>query len=479
MFYRRGSRRGFTLVELLVVIAIIAILIGLLLPAVQKVREAASRLKCQNNMKQVALAIHNYHDVYGAFPTYNGIGPITRGSTTQATNTKAVYGSWIVHILPYLEQQALYDSFTADVRQFSNTHGVVTAPGGALISPAGPAPGWTQVSPATPATPDPAWVQQSPAVPAQGSMQWVGTTNANGYTVYTWQFVQTAPAVPAVWRNVNTGATVSQNSQPTIPGTPAVWAGPGGQTASSPPTVPAVYAPPGPPTNGYISVWRPENRRVIVPNLICPTDPSVGSAPEAGPGLVYANATQSATSGPWSATNYLGNWNALTDGTQSLGYEAPPQGMIKITDGLSNTVLLAEGYEWCENRGRTAFLAWHIGAGVPVGGYHNFGLTYALSNNQLSVAGGAPVTVTCAKGLPNPGGNPDVTFMFQVQPMPRPFSACPSGRECCNSLTAQTGHTAMNVALCDGSVRSLSRSTDPNLWRLALMPRDGQVGNLD
>jgi prepilin-type N-terminal cleavage/methylation domain-containing protein/prepilin-type processing-associated H-X9-DG protein len=104
----RRSRSGFTLIELLVVIAIIAVLIGLLLPAVQKVRDAAARLRCQNNMKQIGLALHNYHDVNQKFPC--GLYNYRVNATTVADPNSLdnrLWKSWMAQILPFVEQDNL------------------------------------------------------------------------------------------------------------------------------------------------------------------------------------------------------------------------------------------------------------------------------------------------------------------------------------------------------------------------------------
>src|SRR5579883_1172586 len=101
------QRRGFTLIELLVVIAIIGILIALLLPAVQKVREAANSINCKNNLKQIALACLNYESTNGTFPA----GSVYK----QVGGTWNYYDTWTVTILPYLEQQTVFNLFDPTV----------------------------------------------------------------------------------------------------------------------------------------------------------------------------------------------------------------------------------------------------------------------------------------------------------------------------------------------------------------------------
>src|SRR5829696_3420124 len=109
-------RQGFTLVELLVVIAIIGVLVALLLPAVQSAREAARRMQCSNHQKQIGLALHNYHDVFGRFP-------YLRGGRNNPSNRGGDYHG-LVAMLPYYEQGARYDKVMADSPQnpYENTY---------------------------------------------------------------------------------------------------------------------------------------------------------------------------------------------------------------------------------------------------------------------------------------------------------------------------------------------------------------------
>ena len=400
------TRRGFTLIELLVVIAIIAVLIALLVPAVQNTREAANRVHCQNNLKQLGLAVHNFHQTRGVMPPYWNAHPV---------GSKSIMGSWFGHLMPYVEENGLHGRIMEDIAASGKNWGNTTIPG------------WGTYTPGTPGTwsPPRTWVIDDP-----GTWMWVEEQTFNGHTTWVWKLV----GQKGHWEPPDSVFT---------PGSGGGWDPPG----SGPQAV----------GNG---IFIPEARAAKFKVLICPSDPTPGLDANASVGYVYTKATA-----PWGSTNYLANFNAFGSGEPSAGYKSPAQAFRTITDGLSNTVLFAEGYAWCDRVGRIALNTWDTGSQTG----HCFGLTWALSNATVDLGDGVGKQVV---NFPNGMAN---TYMFQVRPRPVARPSCPPGESCCNNWVAQTPHSAMNVCLADGSVRSLRGGLSQETWTRVLLPRDGMA----
>lgn len=387
------QRRGFTLIELLVVIAILGLLMAILLPALQAVREAAYATQCKNNLKQIALAVHNFHDREQSMPTYFGWFP--PDSERRSIDGFRVRGSWFTHIMPYLELRSAYSAiFLAGNGNYGSTTATIVD---------------------SPATPDYApsrcqgWTQVSPAQPGQGHYEPQEVTTGSNSVHIGHDFGEVTTVTQQVW-------VWDVRPTPAVRRCTGGWSPQVGRPAQTHRET----------TLRGIDAIKNETYQI----LLCPSDPV------AQPSANFRN------NAPWALTNYQANFHPWTVGNwlkeSPKSMMAKPRTFGRITDGLSNTIMFAEGQRICD--------PWT----------HKMGHRFAhWSGYNPSSEMNLPMHTFGIDWYSRPN-----TYMFQRK----------TSEEKCNNWRVQALHGDwLQVAMCDGSVQRITstishlETTDPNI----------------
>lgn len=447
---RLKRRVGFTLVEMLVVIGIIVILMAITLPTVQRAREAARRAECKSNLKNLAEAIEGFHAARGTMPPYFGIypgNPDSHWPTNYLNDQTNVYGSWIVHILPYIDRENIYEQMRADVKSVGNNWGQNSFFRG-YKEYDGPTVGHGTFGPSTQTLTEEYKEEKSATFTIHHDDKW-------GEEVTGYELAQTGAATRWLGHTGQSGGYVAVPQKEKVL-EKAAWDEERTKTWVDKWTVVAAE---GTESNtvtmdfGSSGKWKaygdveeiksvgglPNFSGFALKELMCasdPTGPLYGGLSPKYSQAIFPGFRQDLRpvyefiqSNPWGTTNYIPNWNAFTDGTTYIKFKfkddngdlkeessfQPPfnsaVSKASILDGTSNTIMLGEGYSVCDRVPRLAFYN---------GGYFDcFGINWQLEAN---------------------------TYMYQSAP---PADGCVNYR-------AQSGHLHMNVAMCDGSVKSIS-----------------------
>jgi prepilin-type N-terminal cleavage/methylation domain-containing protein/prepilin-type processing-associated H-X9-DG protein len=435
---RKGSRlnrarKAFTLIELLVVIAIIAILIALLLPAIQKAREAAARTQCANNMHQVGIALHAYHDARRCFPTSG------ESLNSTATDTAFYMHSTFTHLLPYMEQSDVYNQINLAYAYNDPTAGYGTSPGSNPFM-----------------TPIAAFLcPTNPLRPRSG-------VDSTGYGYCDYMIVNYTNLGDTYW--VPNGTNMSNNiSQPLAVGPSS--------TANATAT----------PSGGVYTTFGAPSAAA---NTYSGTDSGKGDIG----GLSYAGrwpgalATKYTDATVGTVTNYPGttanlaaagrlivdlNPNSATFGQWKKGDKGASIG--DVLDGLNNTICMFEDVGRTDSIGTYRYVD-------PMTGGSRSGWRWAEADNSNGVSG-APNGIfgdlkygkiinnnNTPFGGPNAGGNPAATVpgcpwtLTNCGPNDEPFSFHTNG---------------VNTLMMDGSVRFIADSIDQTTLKRLLTPIEG------